>query len=423
MINLRHTAPLTLSCLALVATPLTRADDNGALLADDPLAIVNDAIADARAFTEQSANITFNLGYTLIWQFTDNGRVVAPTNSLVTGSYDFDGYWAAVDTDNGIGTGGLGWLAEGGHNIGHNRGEDLSANIGSSLGVNDDADPTTDIALTELWWQHAWGPVTKDEAAHDYRVHNPEWLAARAGEVTRLITVTVGKIDQTVFFDHNRVANDETTQFLATPLVNSVAVAFPDNGLGANVWVQPNEWLYVTGGVGDANASATGSPFTSFDGDELFWAGEVGVTPTIGGLGQGVYRFMVWTTEFDTGGGTADGSGFSISIDQEVTPGVVPFVRYSHGNSSVVGFEHMVSAGVGVEGPLNRPDDMAGIGYVWAESGVPAEGDESLIEAFYRVKVTDTVEITPAVQIVFDPIGNPAEDTVVVGAIRTQFSF
>jgi hypothetical protein len=47
------------------------------------------------------------------------------------------------------------------------------------------------------------------------------------------VIFTPGKGDLTNYFDTNAVANDETSQFLSSGLVNSVAVTFPeDNGAG-----------------------------------------------------------------------------------------------------------------------------------------------------------------------------------------------
>jgi hypothetical protein len=170
---------------------------------------------DAQAYLAEQWNFELELGYTLIYQYASD--VIDPSDDLLSGSYDIAGLWTAFDDDDGKwGRGQLGLLVEGGQIISHNDDEDLSANIGSALGVNDDLD-NTDIAVTELWWSHAWA----DEQ----------------------VVLTLGKIDQTVFFDTNRIANDQTTQFLATPLVNNPSVAFPDNGLGVNLTLWPTEQL------------------------------------------------------------------------------------------------------------------------------------------------------------------------------------
>jgi hypothetical protein len=45
------------------------------------------------------------------------------------------------------------------------------------------------------------------------------------------------------------------------------------------------------------------------------------------------------------------------------------------------------------------------------------------VEAFYRLRVNDNISITPGAFVVFNPEGNSANNTQVVGIIRTTFSF
>ncbi len=45
------------------------------------------------------------------------------------------------------------------------------------------------------------------------------------------------------------------------------------------------------------------------------------------------------------------------------------------------------------------------------------------VEAFYRVRITDNITITPGVLVIFNPGHNSASDTITIGALRTTFSF
>ena len=314
-----------------------------------------------------------------------------PQRNLLSGSYDFAGTWTLID-DATLGLGTLGFLVEGGQILSHNRGEDLSANVGSIFGINDDLD-TTDIAVTELWWSHTL-----------------------LGES---LIITLGKLDQTVFFDANAIANDETAQFLATPLVNNAAVAFPDNGLGANVMLAPADWLYVTAGFGDANAIATHSGFNTLEGDDLFVAAELGFTPEIDGLGGGNYRVLGWHTH----SGDADGAGFALSFDQHATAQLVPFFRYGCGDDEVADFEQFVSAGLGVEAPFGRTDDLFAIGLAWGDPSDDELDEETLFEMFYRIQLLANVTLTPDVQLILDPADSDDDGPVVVGGLRLQATF
>ncbi len=343
---------------------------------------------DVQRMLSDDLRLDLELGYTLIFQWAD--PTVDQTDALLSGSFDLAGVWRAMENERGA-YGQLGLLVEGGQIITADADEDLSANLGSALGINDDR-ISDDIVVTELWWQQTLLDGKLDIAA--------------------------GRLDQTVYFDANRIANDETTQFLATPLVNNPAVAFPDAGLGVNVNAQVHEQVAVRVGFGNANAVGSEADFNSFDLRELFIAAEAEWTPVLFDR-PGAYRVMVWTTDSEDG---PTGQGVALSFDQEVlADGLMVFARYGHGAQDVVDFDHFASAGVGLEGPLGRADDLAAIGWAWGHAS-NSGGDEHLVEAFYRVQVTRWLAITPDVQLVFNPIDG-TDATVFVGGVRAQFTF
>jgi len=341
-------------------------------------------IEGLRRSLEESVGLELGLGYTAVWQHASD--VVEPQDDLLTGSFDFAGLWTLLESPE-LGNGRLGFLVEGGQIITHQDGEDLSANVGSAFGVNDDLDHT-DLAVTELWWAQAFADET--------------------------ITLTVGKIDQTVYLDANRIANDETIQFLATPLVNNPAIAFPDNGFGVNLTWDVTERVYLTGGWGNSVARANETTVNNLDADDSFWAGEVGLT-----LGDapraGTYRFIGWASEADD----AEDAGFAVSVDHEVADGLVPFFRFGVSDGEVAAFEKFVSGGVGVEAPFGRADDLVALGVAWGEA---ADGDETLVEAFYRVTINPLIAVTPDVQWVHNPVDAEESDVFIVGT-RLQLTF
>ncbi len=358
-----------------------------------------DFLSGYRSFQQRLAedhNIDFRGGITTVFQAASDR--VTDQGQLWTGSYDIEIGWRGVNSEE-FGNGQLGMLIEGGEVIDHNDDESLSTNIGSDFGINDDAD-SQEIAISEFWWQHSF--------------------------LDDRVTFTVGKIDQTAFFDQNAIANDETAAFLATPLVNSTAIGLPDNGLGANVWVDlisketgKIRNIYFTAGFGDANADAREMGFSTFQSDELFYAAEVGATVDAFGL-PGTYRAMFWSTTM----GGLEGTGFSFSFDQSVVEErYVLFGRFSTGNQDVVSFEQQVSLGFALNNPFGREDDQAAIAFAYGELAGASRATEFLTEAYYRYNVCDVLAITPAVQIIHHPISNAVDDTIFVGSLRAQFSF
>ena len=98
-----------------------------------------------------------------------------------------------------------------------------------------------------------------------------------------------------VAFDGSAYANDETTQFLSSALVNNSSIPFPDNGLGAIVYVEPLEGFYVAAGAADARADARETGFrTAFHREDYFLAifetGFVPEVPSPNGRLPGAYR-------------------------------------------------------------------------------------------------------------------------------------
>lgn len=367
--------------------------DGGPLVSYDPFDRAAQATGyrAAQAWLSEHLGLDIEVGYTLIYQAATDRQT--PQSDLATGSFDIAGQWSLLD-DQLWGQGVLGFGAEGGQIIGHDRQEDLSANVATNLGLNDATDNTA-IALTELWWAHTL--------------------------FDGQLTLTVGKIDQSAFFDANRIANDETAQFVATPLVNSPAVGFPDKGLGINAWWQVTDDFYLTAGFSDAAAVASHGPAGAFDGEE-FLALEAGLTVRPFDR-EGTYRVMLWYSE----AGAENGPGFAISADQEIADQLVAFCRFgvSDDDLAVAGLaRYFVSGGMGLEAPFGRADDLVAIGAAWAKlPGSASGGNETMLETFYRLQLTHTLTVSPHAQVILDPADSADRGTVCVFGLRAQFVY
>ena len=46
-----------------------------------------------------------------------------------------------------------------------------------------------------------------------------------------------------------------------------------------------------------------------------------------------------------------------------------------------------------------------------------------MFEAFYRVQLTPATQLTPDLQIIFNPVDNPEENAIAVGGIRLRTLF
>jgi hypothetical protein len=90
--------------------------------------------------------------------------------------------------------------------------------------------------------------------------------------------------------------------------------------------------------MSDSDAISNHSPFTTVEGNWLY-AGEVGYRPVINGLGQGVYRVMLYQRDADS----ANEFGWSISADQNLSDQYGVFLRYGGNDGDINSIEHLVS--------------------------------------------------------------------------------
>jgi hypothetical protein len=360
--------------------------------------------------------LEIGVGGTMVVQGTDNVNNASPEVTKKEGQTD-----AAFSEDITIGKefkeiGGRAFL-----HLEAGQGAGLEDDLTLYSNVNRDADNDNNVRLTEFWYEQA---MFADKAA-----------------------LTLGKLDPTVYFDNNEVANDETTQFLSRIFRNSPVIGFPDNTAGARLAVMPVEWLELGGGIFDGNGD--------WDriGDNLFNIGQVSFKTSFGEL-PGNYRFLGWnnnvehTRWLDTEKTKEDNYGFGVSFDQKVMDPLTLFTRYGWQDpkiydpartatgGSAFSLEHSWSAGLEIEGQYwGRENDVAAfaIGQAipsdeYKNSGSTLDPSrkarsEGHIEAYYRIQVSDHLAISPDIQYIWDPFGGDiADDTdgVFVGGMRVQ---
>jgi porin len=297
--------------------------------------------------------------------------------------------------------------------------------VGSYFGVNADAGEHRSLDVTELYYQQDF------------------W--------DRTLSVRVGKIDLTggfecsgcpVSFDGNRYANDETSQFLNGALVNNPTIPFPDYSLAVIVYWNPTDIFYASLGAADSQGDRRETGFnTAFhDEDYFLYIAETGITPELSGL-RGAYRFGVWYRPEPKSAGEGerlyrDDTGFYISADQlvyreseEDEQGLGAFFRYGFAHERSNDLEHFVSFGVQYEGLFEgRDEDVLGIGYAHGAfsdraNNIYTDDFESVVEAYYNIKATRWMRVSPSVQYVANPGGDEAVDDALVLGLRAQITF
>ncbi len=248
--------------------------------------------------------------------------------------------------------------------------------------------------------------------------------------------LTLGMVDPSAFADVNSIANDETSQFLAAPLVNNPTIPFPDYTLGMVYRAEKllgdlgiNLMLLKTPGLGDGDC--TYSTLLRFDDAQkaAFLIGELleplGSIEWTVGLWHSNARWYSYLRErwYDGIGGfylVADGSFGRLRWSARLGVAddrVFTFPRF--GSLAVEGNlgAGVWGAGLAYRGPSSDLQDLAKFSDTQISRPV-------LTEIYLRYPLAFDLEISPDVQLVRNPIlpdGSQLADDYWVASIRIGY--
>jgi len=341
----------------------------------------------------EDAGITFTVDLAFIDQYAD--RVLRGQHNYGTFAWRTLGDWKLTSSER-WGQGRLNWNLLGAVGLDYDTGsQTIDGNIGSVSVPHTNVVPDP-AALDELFW-------TQIAAAGRFVVH-------------------AGKINQNTHFDANRVANDGFRQFLGGALENNPSIPWPEyGGLGALFRLQLGSDAYVMLGAADSSSTEPFAFWKTVDDGSWYQLAELDLTRRIPGLGLGHYRLTPWHNHLSG----EDGWGVGLSFDQELgSPHPLAFFRFGVGDEDVTPVETFVSGGLAWQAPFARSGDVIGLGVAWSDPS-PSAGarNETLLELFYRVRLSPSIELTPDLQLVFDPANNLGDDLVVIPGIRLTFFF
>ena len=186
--------------------------------------------------------------------------------------------------------------------------------------------------------------------------------------------------------------------------------------IGDNFW--------ICGGFYDANANSGDPSFDTWDSGELLKHVELGWTPGFSRRATDRVQLTWWRKDRLSGKGTPSGTGWLLSWSWKFEDRWVPFVRagwsdggggalaersLSGGFSWRMAFQDWLTVGVG----LNKPSE---------ETHGTGLGTEKVLEASYLWQLTANTSLTPDLQLILDPAGNPEEDTVWVAGLRLRIT-
>jgi porin len=364
-----------------------------ALFPIDPLEPLHGAWKQVARQLRQTIGLDLGLNYTGIYQRADE---TLPNKETEAGSGDLDffGRWELVNPGGSL-PGALVFATETRHSYTHTPPSALGEAVGSLWGTIDGF-TTQSYALTQLYWEQ--------------------------GSYEDRFMYRVGKMDTTDIFDAGRFTSSNSA-FLSPAFSDTLAMALPSTGLGVAAGVSPIPNTYVLGGLHDINGAKTS--IGHIERGELFAAVEFGLTPRYGKTGEGLYHVTLWHSDKRDRAEVPSGRGVAVTLQQEVGPDgtIVPFARYSYGRGGATPIRQTLAVGVGLEQPFGQDQDLLGLGISWGEPSNRMLRDQYVFEAFYRLHITPQTQLTPDIQVIFDPAENPLEDSITIGSARLRTRF
>lgn len=252
-----------------------------------------------------------------------------------------------------------------------------NANTGSAMG-------SLDISLTGKPMRNTLMFVDLDGASGTMML-SEAWLSVQGPK--KVLSLQAGVIDVTGTFDSNRVANDETSQFLTPDFVNSPLLGNPANGPGAIARVDFTRFQFMAGAQ---NALATGTQVT----DDLYFIAEAGMLQHF----FGDAHLRAWARQQPRGSQQPD-QAVGLSADHRFNPLVTAFARYAK-NSYVESYDEATDTRVAINlldwaasGGLEltnfyKPNLKARVGLAYGRTAAQDTSSMDSAELYARVPLT-----------------------------------
>jgi porin len=357
------------------------------LIHPDPVAPILRPVNRLVDHSIRSLRLKFGATYTVLNQYAtitpDGVRHDQPSGRL-----DFTGAWSVYDHEGSAGS--ISLLVRSGTNIGMSQQFNLSDKLGSGVYLNclQGGGPQEPITLNILYWRQDF--------------------------LHKTLSFYVGKIHPNEYVTLSMFNNDERTQFLNGANDGNLAVASDGTYAGGGaVEFQASRHVFVHAVAVDTEGAQQRNIETLVDrkyleGLEVGWSS--------GTLGQHYrdYRAGMWRDDTKNDG---SGHGGGFSFDHELSNGWTPFGKFAFGTNKGTAIKDVYGIGLAQVHPFGRRGDMFGAAFNYTQPNLPGKRHESVFESFYRLRLTQSVEVGPDVEVSVHPMyATRAYTTTLLGA-------
>ncbi len=274
-----------------------------------------------------------------------------------------------------------------------------------------------------------------------YQLNIPLPLGGNPDLSRQHIEMNIGKMDPFMFFDQNRIADNETRgfinqSFVHNPLLDTGGdIGVDDFGFTPGfrmAWVndfyKPEHYSLSFGAFG----AGDGASFDDTLSDPFIIIQAETRQQFFSGL-SGNYRVYYWNNSDrkDLRGNKQSHAGIGISIDQQVDDYISLFARYGYQTDGEVKFDSALTFGAEIGGSYwQRGGDALGaaIGFLNTSSDYEkfnseADGNEQLAELYYRYRINNQLHLSPNLQYIYQPGGEKNTSAMTTLGLRAQLDF
>jgi hypothetical protein len=242
--------------------------------------------------------------------------------------------------------------------------------------------------------------------------------------------VMAGKVSMNDVIMNNIFSSDETRQYLSQPFVGNDVwpVSFQDHSLGVSFASLPASWLFVNASVIDAGG--TQDPWIDANfGNGYAIASEVGLLAELSGLPTRVsFAWCGTNANEDTAKGIATpglwGNAYGLVAQSLVLSGIGVWSQWTWADEDVASSaQNEVALGITLDDCFGRHGDGFGTAIAWSQPADSTLEDQVLLESYYRMQVTGSVQVSLDTQILMPSANSGVDDPTVIGSLRVVWRF
>jgi len=335
--------------------------------------------------------------YSMLYQHSSNTISAQNENDAASGVLEFFGHWNIFHSEDKKNPGFLGFKIKWSHTLfSEIPPTQLNVQIGS-LWQTTTTFNRQSLSVDQIWWQQSFF----DEK----------------------LSFRIGKVDQSDFVDFYMYSSAKRF-FLNEAFSQNPTIPFPNTGLLGFIKVKPNDIFYILFSLGDLNADGSSFNIKSFFKDrDYFETLELNFAPLAKKMGyDGNYHIVFWHSDEIEDEDIPSSRGFNFNISRNIYKNYGAFIRYAFSDGEFTDVKQLLSLGFGISDPLNHLGDFFGAAFAWGNPADDSLRSQYVLETLYRIQLSPIAQLTPDIQLIFNPTNNPDEDFLAVLGLRLIIS-